>query len=136
MVYSVSTVAVVFNFSFSILTVGTSVTFGTSCTVFNDSGGGVTVTVFDGYSVSTVAVVFNVGFSVLTVFNDSGSSFTVTVNDGHCMSTVAIVFNIGLGILTIGTSCSVLPASPLAPVAPSLTMVVVVLPLPSLMVTV
>ena len=61
------TVAVVFNFGFSVLT------------VFNDSSSGITFAISDGYSVSTIAVVFNVGFSILTVytvftiFNDSSS---------------------------------------------------------------
>ena len=60
-----STVAVVFNFGFSVLT------------IFNDSSSGLTFAISDGYSVSTVAVVFNVGFSILTIY----TVFTV-FNDG------------------------------------------------------
>ena len=124
-----STVAVVFHICFSILTVCTSITFRTSCTIFNDSCCGITVTIFDGYSMSTVAVVFHICFSVLTIctcctsitfstgctsitfstgctiFDDSCCGITVTIFNGYSVSTVAVVFNICFCIFTIFNNC-------------------------------
>ena len=85
-------IAVVFNFSFCILT------------IFNDSCSGITVTIFDGYCVSTVTVVFNFSFCIFTIFNDSGCSITVTIFDGYCVGTVAVVFHICFSVLTVCTS--------------------------------
>ena len=116
-----STVAVVFNVSFSVLTI---------CTVFNDSRCSVTFAICDSYSVSAVAVVFNISFSILTIctsvtfrasctcctcstccacstcctiFHDSGCGVTFTICDSYSMSTVAVVFNVSFSVLTICT---------------------------------
>ena len=85
------TVAVVFNIGLCILTVCTSVTFRTSCTVFNDGSSGVTVTVGDGYSVGAVAVVFNIGLCILTVCT---SCTGVTFFTGCTSSTVFTIFTV------------------------------------------
>ena len=90
----------------------------------------------DGYSVSTIAVVFNFSFGILTVytvFNDSGCGFTFAISDGYGMSAVAVVFNVSFSVLTVGTGITFGTSSASCTV---FNMVVVVLPLPSLIVTV
>ena len=95
--YSMSTIFVIFDISFGILT---RITFGT---IFNDGCCSLTIAINDGYSMSTIVVLFNFGFGILTVCNDGRSSFTVTISNGYSMSTVAVVLNIGFGVLTIFT---------------------------------